>query len=291
MLIQSQDRLSCILTIGRFVIFVRSKTLCVIWETDMTEVTAFPDTQLDAIREAFERGGAEGVIVFISQFETIDERKALYGAARRVILKRGEQNLDTVVTLIQKAIADCISASEAEPDPQLAAKIKDTANIFSYNLSADMAECWPEDHNPRSPHHFEIGLAAAEDCLRWRHELKKGPWPFSIAWWAKGVHQLSLGRAAEAVESFHQSYHHAELVAVGAQKDAATDFGCVLAIGYLSLAKIAAGDPAGAAEFESACDTFRTVAAGEPGEAADDAEFGLAQLETMHDRLKARGAI
>jgi hypothetical protein len=125
--------------------------------------------------------------------------------------------------------------------------------------------------------------------LCWRNELKKGPWSFSVAWWAKGAHELSLGRAADAVESFRESRRFSE--AVLAEKEEKqypnTDFGCVLANGYLGLALTAAGDSTGMAMFEQACDAFNTlIPVG--GEVGDDAKFGLEQIQTMQQRIEAR---
>jgi hypothetical protein len=81
-------------------------------------------------------------------------------------------------------------------------KLKDTGNIFSYNLLADLADCWPDDDLPRERHHFEEGLRAAEDCIRWREELGKPNDRKAMAWWGKGAHLLSLDRANEAVDAF-----------------------------------------------------------------------------------------
>jgi len=255
----------------------------------MSEDAAFPDRHVGDIKLAYADEKVDGIIKFIIGFKTLDERRALYGLARRTLARAETSDLDSITAIAQAAIAECIAAAETESDPELANKLIDAANVFSYNLSADMAECWPEDHTPRSTRHFETGLLAANDCLRWRHQLKKGPWPFSIAWWAKGTHELSLGLAAEAVESFQQEYHHAELVAAGDKKDPGVDFGCLVAQGYLALAQIAAGNAAGEELFAKICTTFQAVKDNSEGEAAEDAQFGLDQIQTMRARLTARG--
>ncbi len=251
----------------------------------MADQSEFPESQRDAIEAALQATGAAGVVALIAQFGTIAERRALYGLARKVLLKQTPVSLDTIITVAQAAIADLIAESAQQADADAANALKDGANIFSYNLSADLAPCWPGDDVVRETRHYEVGLAAAQDCLKWRHELHKGPWPFSIAWWAVGVHQLGLGNNAAAIEGFLQSYHHAELVVAGSEADPNTDFGCLVAEGYLGLAEEAAGVVGGAERYAAAIAKFEAVAAGEPGEAVDDAKFGISQLQTMKFRL------
>lgn len=261
----------------------------------MDEELKFPDTHLVEIKSSYDERKAHGVIEFIGSFETIDERRALFGLARRTICRQENTDLDSLVAIAQAGIADCMRAADTAKsagDADAAYKLKDAANIFSYNLSADMAECWPQDSIPRTVRHFEIGLSASEDCLRWRHELNKGPWPFSIAWWAKGAHELSLGRPFEAVESFRKEKRYAELVLAEKDEklDPNSDFGCVIADGYLGLALTAAGDPTGIGIFQHACDAF-TALIPTGGDVGDDAKFGLEQVQTMRERITARGII
>ena len=251
----------------------------------MTDEIKFPETERAAIVGALDAVGAPGILAFIRKFASIDERKALYGLARRVLQAQLPIDLDAVQAVAEAGIADISAEAEKIEDTAAANALKDAANVLSYNFSADMAPCWPKDDTKREKRHLEAGLAAAKNCLKWRHELQKGPWPFSVAYWAQGVHQLALGSYAEAIESFQHSYHHAELVAAGAGADADRDFGCLTALGYLGLAEEAAGNPAGAARYADVLKKFRAIASGEPGEAADDAAFGIAQLETMKSRL------
>ena len=83
------------------------------------------------------------------------------------------------------------AASEAAPDDQAREGLLQGASILSYNLSADLADCWPGDEKERTRAHFEAGLAAAKDCVRWREELQNPPGTLSMAWWAKGMHPRS----------------------------------------------------------------------------------------------------
>ena len=80
----------------------------------------------------------------------------------------------------------------------------DEANIICYNMSSNLADCW-NDGFERKPEHFQKGLAYAERALTYRKELKKGPIPFSIAYWARGAHQFFLNQFSKAEESFSLS--------------------------------------------------------------------------------------
>lgn len=248
-----------------------------------------PNTHLPQLQAVFHEQGAEGVVAFINAFPIFSERKALYGLAQRSFAQNDAPDLDALITIVQAGISDCIREAARETtagNVTEAAKRIDAANIFSYNLAADLAECWPNDQAPRTRQHFEIGVRLAEDCVRWREQLQKGPRPFALAWWAKGVHHLSLGNTAEAVESFRNALHYADLAAAAAQIEANRDFGSILASGYLALALQESGDPEGKELFTGACQAFEKLLA-DGGESAEDAQLGLDQLNTMRARLAA----
>ena len=177
----------------------------------VNEKTEFPETHWDGMRTAMETGGPTTVVEFIDGFDG-EERRKLYAFAQRAFYDRDWQgkNFDAYVEIVNAGIAEGLRQAEAADDPEEAAKLTDYSNVLSYNLSADLAECWPGDDAPRERRHFEAGLKAAEDCIRWREELGKGPFPFSIAYWAKGMHLLSLGDHAGALENFRKSFDYAE---------------------------------------------------------------------------------
>lgn len=253
----------------------------------MTDSTNLAETHKDQLQAAMQSGKAAGALRFIAEFATIDERAELYRLAQRLVGRSNAPDLDMLIEIVQAGIKDCMAASDAAAaaDPDGAARIKDMGNRASYNLSADLAECWPGDETPRTDRHFHTGLAAADDCIRWREDLKKEPWSFSMAWWARGAHLLSLGRAADAERSFGDALRYAELACAAKDGDPRTDFGCLLARGYVGLAQAALGR--GYGPYDAACSAFRVVTA-EGGEKGDDARFGIDQLETMRRRLAAR---
>jgi hypothetical protein len=152
-----------------------------------------------------------------------------------------------------KALDDVMVEAAGKIEAALARGEVDEANKLTYNLAADLAEGWPGDERPRERRHLEAGLAAAERCLAWRRELKKGPRPFAIAHWVHGVHLLSLGRAQDAVAALQRS--------VEAAHESGDPYLVNINSGFLGIALQKAAREA--------------FAAGDN----DDAKYGLANLE------------
>ena len=188
-----------------------------------------------------------------------------------------------LAVVAEAGIKEFLHQSESETDEEMSAKLLDNANVLSYNLAADLADCWPCDETLRTKEHFEIGLKAAERCIEWRTELKKGPGPFSMAYWAAGMHSLSLGKNAASKEHFAESLAYAEQGArdQGSPMELAPEagFGVILGHGYLGLAEAAAGDASGMERYRKAIEAFEGMKQIE-GQ-ADDAQFGIDQLETV----------
>ena len=241
----------------------------------------------DELKARFASGGAAAVLAFVRGFAAPLDRRKLFLLAHQLLGTAACPDLDGYVALMRGAIEDVLAMAAAETDPAERLKRTDFANVLSYNFSAHLAACWPEDARPRHERHHREGLAAAERCLAWRRELGKGPGPFSMAWWAKGAHELSLGRPRDAAASFERSRECAAdaLRAAGADAGPGADFAVVLAEGYRGIALAKAGDPSGPRTFDAACAAFEHTVARAAGEAKEDAEFGLAQLRCMRVRV------
>jgi tetratricopeptide (TPR) repeat protein len=256
----------------------------------MEKEAEFPDRHWEEMRKLMEDEGPEAVIKFIDAFEDDEQRRQLYSFARFAFaMKEWEgKNFDALIAVANAGIAEGLRQAEAATSPEDSAKLVDFANVLSYNLSADLAECWPGDTLPRERRHFEAGLKAAGDCIRWRGELGKGPEPFAIAYWAKGMHQLSLGDVDGAVENFEKS--RAYNVEAAKEEGAATEvspeagFGLILAEGYVGLAEWVRGDEAGKGRYETAITSFREGAERYPDK-RDDFQFGIDQLEWVKGKF------
>ncbi len=260
----------------------------------------------DTLRAVFKEGGADKVVAFIQGTPDPALRRKLYTLARQVLPGRqaGDRRFDDVIRIARAGIAEGLREAElarARGVAEEARECIDSANRLSYNLAADLAECWPGDEAPRERRHFEAGLRAAYDCVVWRQELGKPPDRRAMAHWAAGMHQLSLGNLVEALCAFEAAFGLALDFAVAADggddsKPEAYvkpngDFGVILYYGYAGIARHLLGDESGTRQFELACAAFAdTLKSPKDKEVAEDAEFGLDQLRWVERKFAGAGA-
>lgn len=233
-----------------------------------------------AMRHAAETGGSRAVIERIEALDP-DGRRWLYLLARQGLVLRdwAGKDVDTPAEVARAGIFEILRQTEGTTDEAERRSLLDAANAMSYDLACDLADCWPGDDLPRTRAHFKAGRAAADDCVRWRTELGKGPALLSDAYWVRGMHRLSLGHAAGAVGDFERALSLAKQAA-GAGEDGAA-FRVVLAGGYAGIALLAAGEPAGARRYADALAAFAA-------QEDDDARYGIAQLEKVLARYGAK---
>jgi tetratricopeptide (TPR) repeat protein len=248
---------------------------------------AFFDEHAEDLRAAA-LDGAPAAIGFIERFDDDIDRRVLYLFARRVIAADDGQawDLDTCLAVGQAGVAEMLRQAGRAADDHVRRKCINLANAMSYNVATDAADCWPGDPVQRRREHFQMGLAAAEACIRWREELGNGDAALATAWWARGMHELSLGDFDAARASWTCSLDHAR--AAARERDASDavgldgDFGVILAWGYLGIAELCAGQPQGKARYEEAIAIFNGQCVDPQLE--EDARFGIAQLETVSAR-------
>ena len=273
-----------------------------------------PDQPLkDKLRSILEEGGGGRVVAFIQGTPDPEQRRKLYTLARLSFPDRKSPNrrFDELIRIARAGIVEGLRQADqarARGDTDEARECIDFANRLSYNLSADLAECWPGDEAPRERRHFEAGLRAAYDCIVWRQELGKPPERRAMAHWAAGMHQLSLENHIEALCDFEAAFGLALQGAVAAKAAAGggtpapdakpeafvkanSDFAVNLYYGYAGIARHLLGDAAGTRQFEQACSAFEgTLEAPSDKEAAEDAKFGLDQLKWVERKFMAAGA-
>jgi tetratricopeptide (TPR) repeat protein len=249
----------------------------------------FPGIHWDEMKTAMETGGTDAVVEFINGFGD-DERRKLYSFAQQGFYGREWEgkSFDGYIEIVNAGIAEGLRQADAAADPDEAARLKDYANVLSYNMSADLAECWPGDETPREKRHLEAGLKAAEDCIRWREELGKGPFPFSVAYWARGMHELSLGDKENALADFKKSFDYAAEYAkaegVSPEVSPDCDFVVILGAGYVGLAEWTLGEESGKTRYEEAIAAFKAQVDDYPDK-KDDAQFGIDQLEWVRAKF------
>jgi hypothetical protein len=233
--------------------------------------------------------GSTAVVNYISALP-LEQRLPAVKTAQKAVFAAAQEGAgldlyaETMRELIDRGTAGLTKVGTSEEDD----KLLDAYNALSFNFAADLADCWPDDVLPREQRHFEAGLRAAEDCVRWRNELNKPPFSFSLAYWAKGMHLLSLGHYPGAVKSFNLGLTSAERVAQDSGKPAGLEsdstFSVLLAHGYLGLAEQLDGSASGAPRYAAAIAAFREQSQSEDAEIREDAEFGIAQLEKVRGK-------
>lgn len=240
------------------------------------------------LRQKLESGGAEAAISWIDySFRDELERRILFLFARQGMVM-GEwkgRNMDAIVQFADAAIAECLSQSAKATNEETRQRRLDSANIASYNLAADLAWCW-DDGLERETRHFERGLKAAQECIKWRRQLNKGPWPVSMAMWAEGVHRIALDDAAGAVATLGRALEHARLDALSKGQPANPGPACagtvLLSMGWLDLARIKAGDEHASEEFESVLANLASQEEHPDEHVSADAKFYRQQLQDAH---------
>jgi tetratricopeptide (TPR) repeat protein len=246
-----------------------------------------PAGAADSISSRLAAGGAEEVIRYIREFQPC-ERLELYRLAREIMVFQGweGQNLDDISAVSEEGIQEAMDQANRATDQLSIEILLDMANVMSYDLSADLAICWPGDTMTRARRHFERGLSAALQCIEWRRELEKGDYSLFLAYWAAGMHQLSLGRHREAVYNLVKSLNHAQQFTIDQGRPLGlapqVGFELILAHGYLGLAMELCGYEDD--QYERAIRAFREGMELYP-ELAEDYGFGIDQLE------RARGIL
>ena len=240
--------------------------------------------------------GADAVVAYVQGFDDPTTRRQLFARAQQGFGGGPWEgrDLDAITTVVEAGIAEGIAQAAAATDEAQRAELTDYANVLSYNLSAALADCWPDDDLPRESRHLAAGLRAADQCLAWRTELGKGPGPFSMAWWARGIHLLSQGLREDAEKAFEESLRFAREAATarGAStaSDSTGDWAVLLGDGYLALAR-RTRQAAGARDAWSSCLlALEAGAAAREGD-AEDLRFCTAQLVAAERKLRSRGIL
>lgn len=234
------------------------------------------------LRIRLEEGGGAAAVDYIDG-QSPEVRAALYRRARAGVAM-GEWNgkhLDAVITVADAGIAAALQRRESAGDGAGRIAALEDANIISFNLAADLADCWPGDDMARAHHHFERGERAGEDCVRWRRELDKPASSLQLGWWALGIHQLHLGK--NAIDAMDQSWTAAVRAAEESGEPTSigpdAGFTVVLSAGYSGLARMARGDPDGNEVYNAALAAFREQL--NDTDRSADASFGIDQLEKV----------
>ena len=243
------------------------------------EQRAFFERHRVDLQQAAERGGAPAVVALIQGIPDTLERRVLYLFARQAMTDPSwsGRSLDLLISVARAGIEEALRQAAGAPSEDQRRPLTDAADALARDLAADLADCCPEEEPHRTRAHFEAGLRAAEDSIRWSSALGKGPRALATAWWAAGMHQLSLADLAGAQASFERALAFA--------RDAAEGEGDSLALlseGCLGLTRWKGGDPGGEDSLRRATRALSDLLEG-PAH-GDDARVGLERLLAVERR-------
>lgn len=225
-----------------------------------------------------EKGQYQEIVEMIQKIPGSKERVGLLRFAVRSLMFRdwSSKSLVPILLLGDLAIETAMESGDIEE-----------ANVICYNMSANLADCW-DDGFIRNRENFDKGLQYAKRALEFRRQLKKGPGPFSLAYWAQGIHQYLLGDLSGAEKSFLQSLNAAVEAARAEQKEIVISknapFSVLIGFGYLAIARIAQGSQEAQATYNQVMTAFEQMK-GISEDAKGDAEIGLKQLRFVHSKL------
>jgi hypothetical protein len=244
----------------------------------------FFDEHWPALRAALEEGGPGALVDAIMARESDGARAALFRFVRQglVLGEWNGKNLDDYLAVADAGISWLGQRAEEVPAEERTGYLNVLAEL-TFNVAADLADCWPGDDEPRQPHHFRRGAEIAEQSVGLRDELRKPAESKSLGWWALGYHQLRLGHTDNASDSMERSLEQARVAAREAgDRDEITSrapFPVLVGAGYLALARIADGEPSGPDLYAEALAAFHAQLG--DAERKDDAQFGIDQLERV----------
>lgn len=237
----------------------------------------------ETMKNLMETEGVAAVLEFIGNADAFGEKLQLYFQAQQSFGGQDwkGKNFDAYLELVHDGMDAIQVFAQTVEDPEKQDQLKDYVNMMSFNAAADLAHCWPGDTVPRETRHFEAGIAAAEQCLKWRVELNKGPGPFHMAHWVKGIHHFALNQLEDAVTHFDNAVMYArdEAVANNDPPDLTVSGNPMIAMyeGYLGLARKAV-NPDDNELYQKAIDVLQQMIKEKP-ERKDDADFFLQQLQ------------
>jgi hypothetical protein len=247
------------------------------------EQKEFFEKNWQGLKAAVEKGGGKQAVDFIEGFEGL-EKRVMYSFARMGLVMGDWQNknFNDYIFIVDRGISFLENEAKKAPVEEKEQWLN-RMHAMNYNLTADLADCWPGDDQPRTKEHFARGLKAAEECIRLQENLGQKPGILSMDYWAKGMHELSLGEISKAINSWSESFEYAKKDAKDQNKptDVGKDapFSVILGLGYLGLARWINNEENGQTQYEEAINAFKAQT--EDESLKGDAEFGISQLERV----------
>jgi len=215
----------------------------------------------------------------------------MYTLARQALIMEDgglPGGLDYTVAVADAGIAELERLLPAAEDAVERQNLLRALHMLNFNLAADLADCWPGDELPRERRHFERGLKAGNALLSPVFEGAVLPHVLANDHWVRGMHQLSLGDAAGARESWGRALvHGAEGARRGGQAATGRDstLQVLLLTGYFGLASFLRGQESretGPVLYRAAVGDLASRA-GNPDD-SEEASLFIQQLEKVRQK-------
>jgi len=204
-----------------------------------------------------------------------NERLRLLESVRKAIDATyiDDHTLDRMQEIYEGCIAESLRI--ADDDESLVQH----ANVLSYNLSANLADCWVDAVEPRSVKHFYAGVFAAKRCLSLRKQLNKPPAAMAMAYFILGVHEYSLQQFAEANNSWSKKLE-SEFLSYQDPIEAKQDLNILLSRGLIALARWSLGTE----NEENYRESIRHLKAARTVENANECDLFVDELRLLKER-------
>jgi len=160
------------------------------------------------------------------RLKTLDAVRELFSNSSDEVL----EPLDRMLEINEACILEALNIADGDE------RLIHFANVTSYNLAANLADCWFDDERPRSAKHFEAGVKAAKRCLELRVLLNKPPQAMAMAYFILGVHEYSLHHFENA-ETAWVSKLEQEMLFHQSAEQAHQNLDVILSHGLIGLAR------------------------------------------------------
>jgi len=186
----------------------------------------------ELLTEHFIAEGMAAIESFIDEIPTEqNQRLDMLESIRKAIdgIYIENKMLDRMHEAYEACISEALRVAEGDKS------IIQYANVTSYNLAANLADCWPDAKQARSDKHFTAGVNAANRCVALRKQLDKPPHAFAMAYFVLGVHEYSLKHYAKAQKAWLKKLEN-ETIQLNDTAHAQTDLNMCLSRGLIGLA-------------------------------------------------------
>lgn len=229
-------------------------------------------TDVEILTSSFVKTGMVGIENHLDELpDSGDRRLFLLDSIRTAIDATYIENkqLDRMQEIYEACIAEALAIANGDE------KLIQYANVTSYNLSANLADCWPDAEEKRFERHFTAGIESARRCLDLRVQLKKPPATMAMAYFILGVHEYSLKQYSKAELAWQSKWENELLDQETTFQD--VDLNVLLSRGLIGLAGLSMG----AADHSEYNESLRRLEASRTAENSGEVDLFISELTIL----------